>query len=394
VVGIAEHRSVTALPRPAERRQALLPLRFRRFAISSLFLVTYAAVIAWLLQGSYDVAGGVLVAHLLAVPTVPMIIRATRREDDTWLRKLIVVAILAKLVGTFLRFAVELSVYEGGTDALRRYDRVGKELAESGFSEIGQLTGTRVIEVSTGLLYRIIGPTSVGGFLVYSWLGFWGLYLFYRAFSLVFPGGDRRRYAVLVFFLPSLLFWPSSIGKDAWMALGLGLIAYGAAGLWSPQRQRWSAQVLMLGVVSTMMVRPHITVTAMVSLTVAYLISRSRRASRSAPLSRMAGAIALLLVLGFVVASFRNYFQLDTVNAKSVDGVLEQATTRSSDAGSEFALAAIVLVLLLVQMGVGEIQWRNRLPWGVVLVHVMLATAVWAGVVALAARLFLSPARP
>jgi cytochrome c oxidase assembly protein subunit 15 len=64
------------------------------------------------------------------------------------------------------------------------------------------------------------------------------------------------------------------------------------------------------------------------------------------------------------------------------------------DAGSEFALAAIVLVLLLVQMGVGEIQWRNRLPWGVVLVHVMLATAVWAGVVALAARLFLSPARP
>jgi cytochrome c oxidase assembly protein subunit 15 len=64
------------------------------------------------------------------------------------------------------------------------------------------------------------------------------------------------------------------------------------------------------------------------------------------------------------------------------------------DAGSEFALAAIVLVLLLVQMGVGEIQWRNRLPWGVVLVHVMLATAVWAGVVALAARLYLSPARP
>ena len=35
-------------------------------------------------------------------------------------------------------------------------------------------------------------------------------------------------------------------------------------------------------------------------------------------------------------------------------------------------------------MAVGEIQWRNALPWGVVLVHVALAAAVWAGTVALA----------
>jgi cytochrome c oxidase assembly protein subunit 15 len=47
----------------------------------------------------------------------------------------------------------------------------------------------------------------------------------------------------------------------------------------------------------------------------------------------------------------------------------------------------VVLALLLAQMVVGEIQWRSRLPWGVVLVHVALATAVWAGVVALATLL-------
>jgi hypothetical protein len=38
-------------------------------------------------------------------------------------------------------------------------------------------------------------------------------------------------------------------------------------------------------------------------------------------------------------------------------------------------------------MIVGEIQWRTELPWGVVLLHVALGTAVWVGVVALAARL-------
>lgn len=55
----------------------------------------------------------------------------------------------------------------------------------------------------------------------------------------------------------------------------------------------------------------------------------------------------------------------------------------------ELILAGSVLGLLVVQMAVGEIQWRTELPWGVVLLHVALATAVWAGVVALAARLLI-----
>jgi cytochrome c oxidase assembly protein subunit 15 len=57
-----------------------------------------------------------------------------------------------------------------------------------------------------------------------------------------------------------------------------------------------------------------------------------------------------------------------------------------------FALGVGVLVLLLLQMGVGEVQWRTHLPWGVVLVHVILAATVWGGVVALA-TLFVRPLR-
>lgn len=53
----------------------------------------------------------------------------------------------------------------------------------------------------------------------------------------------------------------------------------------------------------------------------------------------------------------------------------------------ELGLAAAVLVLLLGQMVIGEVQWRERLPWGLVLAHVALATGVWTGVVALAVRL-------
>ena len=55
----------------------------------------------------------------------------------------------------------------------------------------------------------------------------------------------------------------------------------------------------------------------------------------------------------------------------------------------ELRLGAAVLALLLVQMVVGEIQWREALPWGLVLLHVTLATAVWVLVVALAIRIVL-----
>ncbi len=55
-----------------------------------------------------------------------------------------------------------------------------------------------------------------------------------------------------------------------------------------------------------------------------------------------------------------------------------------------FALAVAVLGLLLLQIGLGELQWRTHLPWGLVELHVALAGAVWAGIVALA-TLYLRP---
>jgi heme a synthase len=49
-----------------------------------------------------------------------------------------------------------------------------------------------------------------------------------------------------------------------------------------------------------------------------------------------------------------------------------------------FLLGTGVFVVLLAQMGLGELQWRTHLPWGLVLVHVVLAATVWVGTVALA----------
>jgi cytochrome c oxidase assembly protein subunit 15 len=70
-------------------------------------------------------------------------------------------------------------------------------------------------------------------------------------------------------------------------------------------------------------------------------------------------------------------------------GIVASLLWRRDEARSDLRFAAGVLGLLLMQMAIGDIQWREHLPWPLVLVHVTLATAVWTGVVALAARLLL-----
>jgi cytochrome c oxidase assembly protein subunit 15 len=52
-----------------------------------------------------------------------------------------------------------------------------------------------------------------------------------------------------------------------------------------------------------------------------------------------------------------------------------------------------LLVVLVAQAILGEVQYRNALPWGLVLVHVVLATAIWGLSLALAFVLW-RPPRP
>jgi heme a synthase len=53
--------------------------------------------------------------------------------------------------------------------------------------------------------------------------------------------------------------------------------------------------------------------------------------------------------------------------------------------------AGALLALLLTQMAVGEIQYRNELPWWLVLVHVSLAAAIWSVTVAFVTLLWRAP---
>ncbi len=135
--------------------------------------------------------------------------------------------------------------------------------------------GTTFLDDLTGIVYTVMGPSQLGGFLVFSFIGFWGLFLFHRAALIGFPEADQRRYALLVLFLPSLLFWPSSIGKEAVMLLSLGLCAYGSARILERLAGGWL--VLAAGLGLGYLVRPHVPVVVLAALSVAILFRPRRR---------------------------------------------------------------------------------------------------------------------
>jgi hypothetical protein len=301
--------------------------------------IVYLAAVAWSWQHtSYDVWGAVLIAPMLVGIAYPFARYAAHNEADPTIVRLILGALAAKLAMAVVRYVVAFGVYGGTADA-RVYHQVGavlsRQFRNGDLHTNGEaLTGTGFIRVFTGVLYTITGPTIIGGFLLYAFLGFWGLYFFYRAFTIAVPNGNHRRYARLVFFLPSLLFWPSSIGKESWMCLWLGVAAFGAAKALT--HTRGAFPLIALGLGGCAFVRPHVALLFFIGLSTAYLLRPGRSHSIFGPVPKIVGTLALFVVGFALLGQVENYFGVDDLNQGGTTEALSIATQRSDTGGSQF----------------------------------------------------------
>lgn len=288
---------------------------------------------------SYDIWGGIVVAAALVALNVPLLRRAARSIEHPTVAALLPWAFGAKLLGSVVRYAVIFAVYDGNADASTYHD-AGVELFRSyregnfGVPVIGP-PGTIFMRQATGFVYAFTGPTRMGGFLVFAVAGFWGAWLFVRAFAIACPEGNLRRYAALVLFLPSILFWPASIGKEAWMTLALGVGAFGAAlALTHHRRGLW---YLLLGVVMANVIRPHVAGLLLVGVAVAFLLRRAPgRASLLAPLAKVGGILLLGVASVVVVNGAERVLGIDEFNSDAVTTTLERAEGQTSEGGSAF----------------------------------------------------------
>ena len=95
--------------------------------------------------------------------------------------------------------------------------------------------------------------------------------------------------------------------------------------------------------------------------------------------------------LGSALTAIRVHVRATAVFGIAFLGVLGYLAANRRRQPILFAAGLAVLGLVLAQMAVGEIQYRTQLPWWLVLIHVTLAAATWAGTVALAVMAFRPP---
>lgn len=327
--------------------------RGRRYGVlaSNAAPVVAVAVIAAVLvalgygmnRSSYIVWGGFWVAPLLLLASVPVANRAARLDGDAIGRIVLLAAALKVFVAPLLRYWMAFSLYDGASDAARYHSaaaNLAPLLRQGIYRDLGEISGTRFLEILTGQVYAFTGPTRLGGFMVFSWFSFLGLYLFYRAFRTAYPEGDGRRYALLVFFFPTVQFWPSSIGKEAFMMLVLGAAALGAAELLTGRLRGliWVG----LGLWGAAVVRPHMALIVAAGLIVAAPIAvlrggAHRAVRRRGRLGSAVLLIGLLLASSTLIGVTESFFGLESLNAETAHDQLDDTTRRSGVGGSAFS---------------------------------------------------------
>lgn len=289
---------------------------------------------------SFDTWAALVIAPTLFIVSLPALSRQAAREGDRRVFWFLVLALTAKLAGALVRHFITFDIY-GGTDAVG-YHQAGAALAvkfRAGDFHTGlaSLSGTNFMIFLTGLLYTVIGPTKLGGFFFFSWLGFWGLYFFYRAFVLAVPEGRRRTYGRLLFFMPSLLFWPSSIGKESWMMFTLGIAAFGVAQILTGRIWRGLVTAAFWMWLATM-IRPHVPGLMAVALAAAYLVRRSpKKMTELAPVVKVL-SLGMLAALAFVLVAKTDSFLRDSgiQTQQGVTSVISQVSLRTTEGHSKF----------------------------------------------------------
>ncbi len=289
---------------------------------------------------AWDFVGALVVGPALFIFTIPILSRQAKREGDRTLMTLLIATLILKLLGAIARYVLAIDLYQGKNDAIF-YDHIGGQIADSfragDFSLEGIGTsGSDFIELLTGIVYTIIGQSIVGGFLFFSWLGFIGLFCFYRAFTIAVPEGRKRTYARFVFFLPSLLFWPSSIGKESWMMFTLGIAALGAAHFFAGKTVKGLA-IAAIGLWWAALPRPHIAALAGVAIGAGIVVRRVKKGSAFGPFVKLGWLLVVAVAAVFFVSQASNFLQDAGVDTSGgLTSALEEAADRSSGGKSEF----------------------------------------------------------
>jgi hypothetical protein len=314
-------------------------------------------------NSGYETWAPLFIGPVLFLISLPILSRQAQREGDRTLFRLLVLALSAKLVGAIVRYWVAFHLYGGIADS-QMYHDVGATLAQhfragNFHTGLSSLSGTNFLRFFTGVVFTVTGTSMMGGFLFFSWLGFWGQFLVYRAFTVAVPEGRRRSYARLLFFLPTMVFWPSAIGKEAWMVFALGIAAYGAARALTDSAMR-GLVIAGVGLWLAAFVRPPVAGIIGLALIGAALIRRPRKElGQLAPIVKVLTLIVLVVFAVVLLKNTNRFLQDNGIRTQGgLASVSNQLVTRTEGGGSQFGPVSILKSPLKTPQGIFTVLFR------------------------------------
>jgi hypothetical protein len=313
---------------------------------------------------------GIFLVPLFVLVSLALAYRVSR--GDPVLRWVLPAGILLKVVAAgavlyiFSQVGADFMYYYGSGVALSRQFQGTGEIV---FYQ-PSLWSSNFIRNLTGCLFILTGPCMSAAMVLFALAGLWGQYFCYRAFCIAFPDGDRRIAGLALFLLPSVVFWPAALGKDAPMLLFIGLSAYGFTRILSAPKL-WYMLLGGLGLLGAAMVRPHIAALIALAFLAAYLTGQN--------LSGLAGTlrkfvlVPLLLVASYYFVSQARTFT-DLADLSRAQEVLQRVGHKSQIGGSAFSTGSATSSVL----GAPLLLFRP-FPWEVGSVQSALAALEGTG---------------
>lgn len=255
---------------------------------------------------------------------------------------LLVAGLAMKLLASLLRYWVSFSGNLYSRSDAKTYDEAGREIADKYLSQ-GSLppfksyTGSNFLRLLTGLLYEVIPPSTLAAFFVFGWFSFMGYIMFWRAMRRTVKPGQDRRYLILLLFMPSVAYWPSSLGKEAVVIFGLGMASLGYAR--TITAAPFSGAALMgAGIVLVTYVRPHVAIVVLIGIAISTIV---RKRSAKEIVGTLITVALFIPVVGFTVGQASAYFRGDVTSQAARDNTAQEAQDRTSQGNSEFDNAAV-----------------------------------------------------
>ncbi len=227
--------------------------------------------------------------------------------------------------------------YYGERSDVFIYHNSGIEIAQliraGQWGDLPWALGTKAVDIIIGLLYAPFGADIYGCAIFSAVLGFGSAVYLCRAFSLWATPEQTRKYSLIVLFLPSFSVWTSIIGKDSWIALGVGLAAFGYSNMNRSATLKGLGH-FVLGFLITIAIRPHIALAIAGSMAGAYIWGLTRRNVVSLPMKLFRIAVLISLVGGLYPLTLRFAGFSDDASAGNVEEYMERSGEANAAGGS------------------------------------------------------------